>query len=274
MRNHYWGDSKFAEWLRGTPNPGPLSATGWREWRERARAAHPVRYWLAEDGIDYLEDVVNYIPGKINDLRYYINNRWITHTHALRAHPRDIVPGTWMDLGNRFLPCLFNELVDYVEVELAWHQVAWDDAARAKYCTPWWRTGWVRWRTWRCRQAGLDNLAWQKTCDNKDYTPEDDPNYGALTQQAYAAMEIEALYIWWTEERPLRPDPYVVSGWTAYCAEKHHAGEGLLESLDRPGHWEKTKPMHDIMNELEAKYEQEDEEMMIRLIKIRNSLWT
>jgi hypothetical protein len=274
MTNHYWGESKFAEWLRGTPNPGPLSATGWREWRERAQAAHPIRYWLAEDGLDYLEDVVNYIPEKINDVRYYINNRWVTHAHALRAHPRDIVPGSWMDLGDRFLPCMFNELVNYVEVELAWHQVCWDDAARKKYRTPWWRTGWIRWRTWRCRQAGLDNLAWQKTCDNRDYTPEDDPNYGALTQQAYAAQEIEALYLWWTEERPLRPDPYEVSGWTAYCAEKHHAGEGLLESLDRPGHWETTKPMHDIMNELEAKYEQEDEEMMIRLIKIRNSLWT
>jgi hypothetical protein len=87
-------------------------------------------------------------------------------------------------------------------------------------------------------------------------------------------MEIEALYLWWTEERLLRPDPYEVSGWTAYCAEKHHAGQGLLESLDQPGRWEKTKPMHDIMNELEAKYEQEDEEMLIRLIKIRNSLWT
>jgi aspartate/tyrosine/aromatic aminotransferase len=30
----------------------------------------------------------------------------------------------------------------------------------------------------------------------------------------------------------------------------------------------------DKSRELEAKYEQEDEEMMIRLIKIRQSLWT
>jgi len=32
--------------------------------------------------------------------------------------------------------------------------------------------------------------------------------------------------------------------------------------------------MHTIMQELEEKYEAEDEAMMIRLIKIRQSLWT
>jgi hypothetical protein len=31
---------------------------------------------------------------------------------------------------------------------------------------------------------------------------------------------------------------------------------------------------HKLLNKIEAKYEQEDEAMMIRLIKIRNSLWT
>jgi hypothetical protein len=32
--------------------------------------------------------------------------------------------------------------------------------------------------------------------------------------------------------------------------------------------------MHDKMRELEEKYEAEDEEMMIRLIKVRQALWT
>lgn len=277
MRNHYWGDSKFAEWLRGTPNPGPLSATGWRKWREQAQAAHPIRYWLADKGLDYVEDVVNYIPEKINDVRYYINNRWITHTHALRAHPRDILPGSWMDVGNRFLPCLFNELVDYVEVELAWWHIAWADKdERAKYQAPWYSTGWWRWRTWRSRQAGLDNLAWQMTCDNRDYTPEDDPRYGELTPQAHNAKEILTLYTWWTEERPLRPDPFEVSGWSAYCDSKHKNGGSVLDILDDPQEKVRvdTGPMHEKINELEAKYEQEDTDMMIRLIKIRQSLWT
>jgi len=275
MRNHYWTTGPFADWLRGTPSPTYLTHSEWKQWRKAAQAAHPVRWWLAEEGLDYLQRIFYYIPDQLHDLKYYINNRWVTHTHALRAHPRDIVPGTWMDVGNRFLPCLFNELVDFVEVELAWWQIAWDDKAKATYRAPFWSTGWWRWRTWRCPQAGLDNLAWQMTCDNTDYTPEDHPDYGELTQQAHNAAEILALYTWWTQERPKRVDPMEASGWRAYCDSKRKAGGSVLDTLDDVGDKKiDTGPMHEKMNELDAKYEQEDEEMMIRLIRIRNALWT
>jgi hypothetical protein len=36
----------------------------------------------------------------------------------------------------------------------------------------------------------------------------------------------------------------------------------------------KVRAALDLMTQLEDQYETEDEEMMIRLIKIRNSLWT
>ena len=276
MRNHYWTSSKFSDWLRGTPSPGALTSSDWKKWHEQAQAAHPVRYWLADDGLDYLQRFVFYIPDQLHELKYYINNRWITQTHALRAHPRDIKPGTWRDVGDRILPCLFNELVDFVEVELAWWHIAWSDKdERKKYKAPFWATGWWRWRTWRCRQAGLDNLAWQMTCDNRDYTQEDDPNYGQLTQQAHNAAEILALYTWWTEERPQRPDPYEVSGWTAYCERKWNKGGSVLDILDDDSNEKvSTTAMHKIMNDLDDKYEKEDEDMMIRLIKIRSALWT
>jgi len=276
MRNHYWTCSKFADWLRGTPSPGALTASDWKKWHKQAQAAHPVRYWLADDGLDYLQRFVFYIPDKIYDIKYYINNRWVSHCHQLTAHPKDIKPGEWSDVGNRFLPCLFNELVDFVEVELAWWHIAWGNAAeKKKYHAPFWSTGWFRWRTWRCRQAGLDNLAWQMTCDNRDYTQEDDPSYGELTPQAHKAAEILALYTWWTEQRPLRPDPYEVSGWSAYCASRRQAGGSVLDVLDDDAD-EKvdTTAMHTIMNDLDDKYEKEDEDMMIRLIKIRGALWT
>lgn len=275
MRNHYWTVGPVADWIRGTPSPQAETGQGWSAWTKAAKAAHPVRYWLAEDGLDYLQRIFYYIPDRLHDIKYYINNRWVTHTHALRAHPRDIVPGTWMDVGDRFLPCLFNELVDYVEVELAWWQIAFaDKAAKATYRAPFWSSGWFRWRTWRCPQAGLDNLAWQMTCDNTDYTPEDSPHYGELTQQAHNAAEILALYKWWKEERPLRPDPMQVSGWSDYCERKWKKAGSFFDKLDDPSDPADTDSMHTIMNELDAKYEQEDEAMMIRLIRIRSALWT
>ena len=112
------------------------------------------------------------------------------------------------------------------------------------------------------------------TCDNKDYTAEDDPDYGALTPQAHNAAEILALYTWWTEQRPRRVEPMEASGWSAYCESKRQAGGSVLDILDDDDHKVDTTSMHDKMNELDEAYEREDEEMMIRLIKIRQSLWT
>ena len=133
MRSHYWTIGPFADWLRGTPKLKCGTSEEWNNWEDTAKAAHPVRWWIAEEGLDILQRVVYYIPDKLNDIRYYINNRWVSHSHRLSAHPRDIKPGQWQDVGNRFLPCLFNELVDFVEIEQAWHHCVWDDAARKKH---------------------------------------------------------------------------------------------------------------------------------------------
>ena len=271
--SNYWSCSKFADWLRGTPKPHAETSEGWRSWRKKAEAAHPWRYWLADEGLGYLQDFVTWPIRKIYDVKYYVNNRWVTRTHSLTAHPRDIRPGNWCDVGNRFLPCLFNELVDFVEVELAWWHIAWEGReVIKKYNAPFWAKGWFRWRSWRCRQAGLDNLDWQRSLRwTEEDCAEGSPNIGKPTPQAEKAQEILDLYTWWTETRPARPDPMDVSGWSDYCNRRRAAD---------PDDWvfgndsENTRPMLDQMHELEAKYEQEDEEMMIRLIRVRHGLWT
>lgn len=276
MRNHYWTIGPFADWLRGTPSPSALTHSGWKAWRKEAQEKHPIRYWLADDGLDYLQRVIFYIPDQLYALKYYINNRWVTRTHALTAHSRDIQPGTWCDVGNRFLPCLFNELVDFVEVELAWWNIAWSgQEERAKYNAPFYATGWFRWRNWRCPQSGLDNLAWQMTLTNEEFLEDDQKHLAKPTAQALNAQEILELYKWWTEERPLRVDPMEASGWSAFCESKRQAGGSVLDILDDDSDDRvDTTPMHNKMRELEDKYEKEDEDMMIRLIKIRSALWT
>ena len=272
MRN-YWTCSKFADWIRGTTKLKCGTGKEWAEWEKAAKAKYPIRWWIAEEGLDRLQDVWCYIPERINDVRYYINNRWVSHTHALTAHPRDIPRGQWRDVGNRFLPCLFNELVDFVEVEQAWHHCMWDDAARKKYAVPWWRSGWLRWRTWRCPEAGIDHLKWAMTLTNKDFIQEgekEEPTY-----QAKAAKEILELYTWWKEVYPNRPDVHDASGWTAYCDLRREKGYHLLDMEDKsPEEAEMCKTALDKSREIEEAYNKEDEEMMIRLIKIRESLWT
>lgn len=277
QRSQYWSCTKFADWIRGIEKGGAKTGRGWREWEAEGKRLYPVRYWIAEEALDAVQNFLWWPIDKIHDVKYYINNRYVTRTHSLTAHPRDIKPGDWCDVGNRFLPCLFNELVDFVEVELAWWHIAWADPKdRSKYNPPFWATGWFRWRTWRCPQAGLDNLKWQSELVwQEDECEPDSPNIGKPTYQAEKALEILALYKWWKEVYPNRPDVHDASGWTAYCEMRRERGDHMLDMEDRtPEEAEMARVALDKSHEIEQAYEAEDEAMMIRLIKIRQSLWT
>ena len=277
MRSNYWSCSKFADWLRGTPKLHAGTGKEWRVWREAAKDSHPLRYWIVEEGLDYAQNFVNWPMDRFHDVRYYINNRWISHTHRLTAHPRDLRPGSWSDVGNRFLPCLFNELVDFVEIEQAWHHVLWSEKERKKYQVPWWRRSFLRWRTWRSAEAGLEYLRWAadlKMDDSMGLAPGDE-SWGEPTYQAKAAKEIIELYTWWTEVYPKRPDVHDASGWSDYCASRRENGLDFFDMEDRtPEEAERCRIALDKSQEIEKAYADEDEDMLIRLIKIRESLWT
>lgn len=277
MHNRYWSCSRFANWLRGTDKPDAADSRGWLEWTKNAKSKHPIRYWLAEDILGICQDFIFWPYNTFNSIRYYINNRWVTKSHALTAHPNDIKPGQWQDVGYRFLPCLFNELVDFVEIEQAWSNVLWNKEARKKYMTPWWRTGFFKWRTWRCPEAGLEYLDWASTLTNNEFFDKEHPEYGKPTHQALAAIEIKELYTWWKEVYPNRPDPYDVSGWYEICNKKREANGVMMffDNIDETPEDEATKKQSLAdLRDIEEKYDQEDEEMMIRLIKVRKSLWT
>lgn len=276
--SHYWTCSKFADWIRGTPKLSAGTAEQWDKWEDSAKSYNPIRYWLAEEGLDILEKIVYFIPDKIYDVKYYINNRWVTGSHTLRAHSSDIKPGSWCDVGNRFLPCLFNELVDFVEIEQAWHYVMWDKEEQKKYNVPWYRSGWLRWRTWRSPEAGMAYLTWASGLvvdEDMGATP-GEKGYGEPTYQSKAAREIIELYTWWTVTYRNRPDAHDASGWTAVCEELREANGGKFSfnSPTDPTLKKKYDKAFKLLNKIEKAYETEDEDMMIRLIKIRNSLWT
>jgi len=274
--SHYWSCSPFADWLRGTKKLNAGTSEEWDEWTTAAQMKHNFRYWLAEEALSHLQDFVTWPERKLNDIRYYINNRWVSHSHQLTAHSRDIKPGQWQDVGNRFLPCLFNELVDFVEIEQAWHHCIWSDEAKTKFNVPWYRKGWLRWRTWRCPEAGLEYLRWAETLTNEEFLDEGEKHKAEPTYQAKAAKEIIELYTWWTVTYRTRPDPYEASGWTAACEASRAANGGRLSfGGDKdPVLKKQSDKAHKLLQKIEADYEKEDEAMMIRLIKIRQSLWT
>jgi hypothetical protein len=278
MAHHtnYWSCSPFADWVRGKPKLKMGTSDEWHDWEARAKSAHPVRWWIAEEGLSHIQDFVTWPIRKIYDAKYYVNNRWVTRTHGLTAHPRDIRPGDWCDVGNRFLPCLFNELVDFVEIESAWSHIAWGSKEdRAKYNPPFWASGWFRWRTWRCPQAGLDHLDWAMTLTNTDWCEPDHKDYGKPTGQAIRAREIKELYTWWTTVYPARPEPHDISGWSEYCEKKRDLNDGRLFGSKETVELKKQgNQALKISTKIEKQYADEDEAMMIRLIKARDSLWT
>jgi len=275
MRRNYWSCSQLADWIRGTPKLTVGTSQAWREWRTEAQQRHPVRFWIAEQALDWLQDWV-YAPADVlSNVRSYINNRWVTRSHALVADSRDIKPGTWRDLGDRLLPCMFNALVEFVEVEQAWHHVIWDKEAGELFAVPWYiRMGFGRWRS---APAGLAYLDWaaSRVHDETDGVQPGSADYGQPTSYALAAREIKALYTWWKEVYPQRPDAHDASGWTDYCASRHEKGHDLLDmSVQSEADANHRRAVLDQIHAIEQAYADEDQEMMTRLIKVRNALWT
>jgi hypothetical protein len=269
MRSNYWSCSKFADWLRGTAKPNALTGSGWKEWKKEARQRHPIRYWLAEEYLDHMQNIIMWIPDRFYDIKYYIVNRWVDQSHALVAHPKHIKPGEYRDLDFRILHCLFDELVDFVEIEKAYSNYRWD--SEKLKTIKWWQGGRWRTRTWRNAAAGLQHLEWEMTLTDEEWI--DDKSQAKPTYQAETAKEIVELYKWWTEVYPNRPDPMDVTGWSDYCEDKRSRGIDILEDDPEKDRFD-TGSMHDKMREMEKAYEAEDTEMLIRLIRIRGSLWT
>lgn len=267
MRNH-WSNTKLADKIRGTPKPYAESRKGWNEWNKTAKVNNPIRYWIVEEAFDEIQDFLHWPIDKLYNIKYYIVNRWIDESHALVAHKKHIKRGHWRDLDCRILICLFDELVDFVEIEKAYSNYRWDGDKQKGM--KWWQVGKWRTRTWRSAEAGLAHLKWEMSLTDEEWLEEDKKHEAKPTHQAEVSKEIIELYKWWTEVYPNRPDPMELSGWSAYCDSKGDNFFGIFDEDDGVD----TGPMHDKMREIEKAYDDEDTEMLIRLIKIRGSLWT
>jgi len=273
QRSNYWSCSKFADWLRGKPKLSAGTSKEWKNWRKEAESAHPIRYWIAEEALDSIQNFIYWPVDQIYSLKYYINNRWVTRTHTLTSS--SLKRGQWHEFDTRLLHCMFDELVNYVEVEEAWSHIVWDKEAREKYKPPFYAWGWFRWRTWRSAEAGIAKLQWASSLTNEEWLEEDKKHLAEPTHQALTAQELLKLYDWWKNIRPARADPHEASGWSAICDRERKEGRDLLDFEDRnEEEAQEKKKAIDLSHQIEEQYFAEDTEMMIRLIKIRRGMWT
>lgn len=255
----------------------PYAATSreWREWEASAKRSQPLAYWLNEVAKDWLEARWRNVLAPFEWVRSFFRYRIFDRYHLIKT---GLEPG-YADADTRMLHGMFNLLVDFVEVEKAWMNVVFDEDERKRRKHPWWSLGWTRFKAFRDPEAGIAHLRWETTLDDPAK-----PAHERSPSQAATAREILVLYYWWKDIRPKRPDPMDASGWSDYCDQRRKAKESngdapsawdLLDFEDEtPDDQARSSDILDECHRIEALYEKEDEEMLIRLVKIRKSLWT
>lgn len=259
----YWGERRPFTTMRGwfgIEKPLALQWGEWDDWHTKTKAEHPFGFWLTET-VPHFLNRFDRIFSPYRNVMYYIRNRWHRQTHVL---PTDFTPGTYHDLRERILHACMQSIVDFVEVEKAWMTHIFDNEGKK------WKLDWRG----RNAEAGLEHLKWEAGLD--------DPSLSETERggdnQAHAAREVMVIYDWWKNIRPARPDPHEASGWDAFYDEQNKKRNGvsiLDERLPRD-------PEDDVisatamkkLHEIEMAYDAEDEEMLIRLMKIRLNLWT
>jgi len=244
-RTNYWTCSRFADWVRGERKPTALSLDEWDEWRDDLARRRPLRYFLAERGLKHLQDLVMFPLDLWRTATRRFMLRFVERPYCLDT---GLLKWDWHELDERIIHALFNELKNYVEVELASMFIATDK-------------GGFRMRGGRCPEAGVANLEWQCSLKygDSEFVKKGDPKRGRPTPQAVSAKRILELYRWWTEVRPARPDPMDASGWSEVHDSKDEKRRGKAS---------------DALQKIEEEYDREDEKMLVRLIKVRKSLWT
>jgi hypothetical protein len=247
MRIQYWSNSKFSKWVRKTfadfEKPSALTFEGWDIWEANNKAKHPFVFWFTEDFLDDVQNFIYWPYDKWLSFKYYLSNGFVSKTHVLST---GLKFGQYYEIDYRIIRGLFETLVDFIEIEKA-HMYSWNHP-EFKSINKWYQP-------WRCPESGLAHLAWEMTLDKpqKDEDGKELP-YSENPRQAESAREQLALYNWWKHTRPARPDPYEASGFNK---------ENNYDTKN-----------HELLQKIEKQYDDEDEEMMIRLIKIRHHLWT
>jgi hypothetical protein len=263
IRTNYWSCSKFAAKVRRKlgveEKPSAATLEGWSEWKKNN--TNNFGYWLTEEAFDAAQDVVYFPIDVYRNIRRYINNRFVTKTHYIDTK---LERGQWHEMDARILHGMMESLVGFVEIEKANMRYLSDEV-------PLWRDNtlkgkFVRWKTYHSRelpsrQKGLEYLDWEISLG------EESP------LQSAAARNIKELYLWWKDVRPARPDPMDASGWSEHCDARRDGGD-IFCRPETPEEKDRVEQMLEEMRLLEQQYYDEDTEMLTRLIKIRDSLWT
>lgn len=198
---------------------------------------------------------------KLYDIWFDIKNavknaeRWIAFRTYDKYHvvKTDLEPG-YYDIDTRILHSNFTLLVDFVEIEKASLQYFFSSYKEEKNKS---RVSFDKLTKEQKKELGLQHLNWEIEND-EEFFPE---------QQKVSAKEVKELYLWWTETRPSRIDPY------DKYEEERDKFSGSILNMDGKNK-KKMLALYKKIGKLEDQYEKEDDAMLIRLMNVRRNLWT
>ena len=249
---------RFKSWMRFDP-PGSMTSKGWRLFDEEFKEKAPIRHWFKTS---FKRAVIYPITWKYKDIKYWILYRTTQQYHKLDT---GLKPG-YYEIDTLMLNANFNMLKDFVEVEQAIHTYWWsEDSKAASWCEKH-MPFYFKFYPFRRPDLGIKHLDWAATLDDPKLPPHERSD-----RQAANAREIKILYKWWVEERPARKEidhtPYDDQGMGSLgCFDDDFD----READDFKAHIASMEQG----NKQEEDWREEDTAMLIRLIKIRQSLWT
>lgn len=269
----YLNESRFFEWVRKklkVEKPEWAGMGEWEEWENKLKKERPVAWFLTESLPNFLDNWEKFTVKPYNHVRYYFVQRFVDQSHVLRT---GLKKGQYHGFEDRALHGLFNELVRFVEYELAEHSVRWDPRSQSRFKVPLWAKKWYfRWGSWHNADAGADLLFWEMSLDHP-LTPMENRSH----HQANKARETFELYNWWKHQRPNRKTPSERAGLIEFdkrMDEKYGVDAWMFNNIMTTEEEVEQNQLFTLYHQYEEHDKQEDMDMMVRLIKHSPNLWT
>lgn len=247
----------FKHWMAYQP-PYALSSQAWASFRKEFKQKAPIRYWIHHDFRKKVKLPIKWKYEKISDWMRY---RTLNRNHILDT---GLAPG-YYDVDTKMFHVNFNLLKDFVEIEVAWKYLMWHEDAQKEFKNYWmYRHVPFVHRWFRSPELGLKHLEWESTLDDPSLPPME-----RSEAQAVNAREIIALYTWWTKDHSTRVE--IDFAPLPRGSDEDDIFHGFDRSSDEYKEFTKSCEAREAQAE---GWEKEDEEMLLRLIKIRKCLWT
>lgn len=232
---------KFKNWMKFNP-PEMDTAEGWCDFQIRYENEAPIRYWIMKGP---LYSFKNKIKFKVQDIKLYIGDKFMYKPHLVKMDiPKNYFFG---DSASRLLYSSFTILEEYVEITLV----------KKYYPGEIKRAGWnILPRLLHLQPAYKKGSKWGDLAILKEIRESKMEGYG----------EMYELYEWWKNERPYRELPEM--------PETPHMPSNVFGSASKewqenyPKEWKNFREWYEECDEIQKKWDNEDQEMLTRLSKL------